>query len=83
MRYTVVLVPEEGDTGRYVAYVPAIPGCVTYGNSIEHALEMAKDAAIVTIEGMIEDGDEVLAEPSGAVIASITVDVPALTTALA
>lgn len=26
MRYTVGLVPEDGETGRYVANVPAIPG---------------------------------------------------------
>ena len=39
--YTVVLVPEDGG---YVVHVPALPGCVTQGDSVEDALAMAKDA---------------------------------------
>ena len=76
MRYTVVLIPEEGDTGRYVAYVPALPGCVTFGETIADALTMAEDAARSTIEGMIEDGDDIHVEPLGAIVAVIEVTVP-------
>jgi predicted RNase H-like HicB family nuclease len=39
--YTVVLIP-EGDG--YVAHVPALPGCITQGNSVDDALTMAEDA---------------------------------------
>ena len=39
--YTVVLIP-EGDS--YVVHVPALPSCVTQGNSVEDALAMAEDA---------------------------------------
>jgi antitoxin HicB len=42
MRYSVVLLPEED--GRFTVTVPALPGCVTYGNSVEHALERVRDA---------------------------------------
>lgn len=76
MRYTVVLIPEEGDTGRYVAYVPALPGCVTFGATIADALAMAEDAARSTIEGMSEDGDDIPIEPLGAIVATIKVTVP-------
>ena len=76
MRYTVVLIPEEGETGRYVAYVPALPGCVTFGATIEDALAMAEDAARSTIEGMLEDGDDIPIEPLGAIVATIKVNVP-------
>jgi predicted RNase H-like HicB family nuclease len=76
MRYTVVLIPEEGDTGRYVAYVPALPGCVTFGSTIADALVMAEDAARSTIEGLIEDGDDIPIEPLGAIVAAIKVTVP-------
>ena len=30
--------------GGFTALVPALPGCVTYGRTIEEAKEMAKDA---------------------------------------
>jgi predicted RNase H-like HicB family nuclease len=77
MRYTVVLIPEEGETGRYVAYVPAIPGCVTYGDSIDDALAMAEDAAATMLASIVDHDEFVPTEPTGAVIASIGVRVPA------
>jgi predicted RNase H-like HicB family nuclease len=39
--YTVVLT-HDGDS--YSVHVPALPGCVTWGTSVEHALEMAEEA---------------------------------------
>ena len=30
--------------GGYTALVPALPGCVTYGRTVDEAREMAKDA---------------------------------------
>jgi len=30
--------------GTYTVIVPALPGCLTFGDTIEEALEMAKDA---------------------------------------
>jgi antitoxin HicB len=30
--------------GAYTVTVPALPGCITYGENIDHALEMAKEA---------------------------------------
>ena len=44
MRYTVVAIPDESGTG-YIAYVPAIPDCVTEGDDLPEALDMARDAA--------------------------------------
>ena len=32
MRYTVVLVP-NADSDRYVAYVPVLSGCTTFGDT--------------------------------------------------
>jgi predicted RNase H-like HicB family nuclease len=46
--YTVVLTREGDD---YVVHVPALPGCVTYGNSVEHALEMADEAIGLWLHG--------------------------------
>jgi antitoxin HicB len=40
--------------GGYTVLVPALPGCVTYGETVEEALSMAKEA----IEGYISVLDE-------------------------
>ena len=52
---TVIFEPIEA--GGYVVVVPALPGIVTYGESLENAREMAKDAIKCHIEGLIEDGE--------------------------
>ena len=41
-RYNIMLRPEP--EGGYTALVPALPGCVTYGRTLEEAREMAQDA---------------------------------------
>jgi antitoxin HicB len=46
--YSVVFRPER--EGGFTAIVPALPGCVTYGRTLEEAKEMVKDA----IGGYIE-----------------------------
>ena len=74
MRYTVVLIPGE-KPGRYVAHVPAIPGCVTQGESFEDALAMAEDAAAAMLADMAEHGEDVPIENPGAVVASVEVTV--------
>lgn len=46
--YRVLLQSEP--EGGYTVMVPALPGCVTFGNNVDHALEMAREA----IGGYIE-----------------------------
>ncbi len=41
-RYNIMLRPEP--EGGYTALVPALPGCVTYGRTVDEAKEMARDA---------------------------------------
>jgi antitoxin HicB len=41
-RYNVILRPEP--EGGFTAVVPALPGCVTYGRTLQEARQMAKDA---------------------------------------
>ncbi len=42
--YTVLFDPAE--EGGYVVTVPALPGLVTQGDTLEEAREMAKDAIV-------------------------------------
>jgi predicted RNase H-like HicB family nuclease len=41
-RYNIMLRPEP--EGGYTALAPALPGCVTYGRTLDEAREMAKNA---------------------------------------
>ncbi len=74
MRYTVLLLPET-DPELYVAYVPVL-GVVTQGRTREDALVAAREAATLALQDLIEDGDEVYAEPPGAVVETIEVPGP-------
>jgi len=47
--------PEEG----YTVIVPSLPGCVTYGDTVEEAMDMAKEAIDLYIESLRAHGEEV------------------------
>jgi len=74
MRYTVVIIPDE-DVGGFTAFVPAIPGCVTQGETLAEALAGAQDAANALLTDYAEAGEEVPTEPPGTVVAMIEADV--------
>ena len=42
LRYTIIL--KEEPEGGYTVIVPSLPGCVTYGKTVEEAKKMAADA---------------------------------------
>jgi predicted RNase H-like HicB family nuclease len=56
--YTIILEPDP-DEGGYTVTVPALPGCVTQGETIEEAIVMAKDAIRLFIETLIAEGQPV------------------------
>lgn len=56
-RYTVVFEPAE--EGGFVVTVPALPGLVTEGDSLEEAREMAKDAIRGYLESLRKHGEEI------------------------
>ena len=45
--------------GNYTVSVPALPGCVTFGETPEHAIEMAKEAIDLYIEELKDRGEEI------------------------
>ncbi|MEO8711666.1 MAG: type II toxin-antitoxin system HicB family antitoxin [Parafilimonas sp.] len=45
--------------GGYTVIVPALPGCITYGDNIDHAIEMAKEAVELYLESLSEHGEEI------------------------
>jgi predicted RNase H-like HicB family nuclease len=60
MRYTVVLEPE--DDGGYVASVPALPGCVSQGDTRAEALKNIQEAIALYVEDCRDAGDPVPTE---------------------
>jgi antitoxin HicB len=72
-RFTVVLTPEPGDSA-YNVSVPALPGCFTWGATVEEALEQARDAITVFLAG--EEESALFADVNGdAIIATVSVQV--------
>lgn len=47
----------------YGVSFPDFPGCITAGSTLEEAMDMAREALALHIEGMQEDGDSI-PEPS-------------------
>jgi predicted RNase H-like HicB family nuclease len=56
-----ILLREEPEGG-YTVIVPSLPGCVTYGDTVEQAIEMAKEAIGLYIESLKEHGEEIPTE---------------------
>ncbi len=48
--------------GGYTVIVPSLPGCVTYGETIEQAIDMAKEAIELYIESLKEHNEEIPTE---------------------
>jgi len=55
--YRIVLKREP--EGTYTAFVPSLPGCVTWGETVEHALVMAKEAIEGYIAVLEEEGESI------------------------
>jgi predicted RNase H-like HicB family nuclease len=54
MKYTVII--EKGQESGYVAYTPALKGCVSQGKTKVEALKNIQEAMEAYIEALIEDG---------------------------
>ena len=60
MKFNVVI--EEADEGGYNITVPALDGCFTQGDSMDEALDNAKEAIICYLEGL-EKLNEIKTKP--------------------
>lgn len=61
--------------GGYTVIVPSLPGCVTFGETVDEAIAMAREAVELYIEGMLAKGEEVPTE-EGLLEYTLTVEVP-------
>ncbi len=70
-QYTAVF--EPAPEGGFVVTVPALPGLVTEGDTIEEARAMVKDAIHGYLESLIKHGEEIPIEPGPARIERVAV----------
>ncbi len=59
-RYKILL--REEPEGGYTVTVPVLPGCVTYGKTLDDAIRMAREAVELYIETLAEKGEEIPTE---------------------
>jgi predicted RNase H-like HicB family nuclease len=58
MQYTYKIMLHKEPEGGYTVSVPALPGCITYGEDIDEAMAMAKEADLY-IEELESRGEEI------------------------
>ena len=68
-----VLLNEEPEGG-FTVTVPALPGCVTYGENVDEALAMAKEAIEGYIAVLKDKGDPI---PDDSKFSEYSITVPA------
>jgi len=70
-RYTAVFEPAV--EGGYVVSVPALPGLVTEGDTIEEARAMVKDAIRGYLESLVKHGEDIPIESGAANVERVEV----------
>jgi len=73
-RYTLLLIPDT-EEGGYTVRVPALPGCITEGDTLEEAIANAREAIAGWIESAEKHGEPVPEETAPPQV--ITIDVAA------
>jgi antitoxin HicB len=76
-QYTV-LIAFDPETNVYTVKVPALPGCGTEGDSVEEALEMARDAIAGNLLVRAEQGWEIPVKEPRFIVATVEVPLPIL-----
>ena len=69
MKYTVVFLAQP--KGGHTAVVPAVPGCVSEGDSVEEPTKMALDAAALLLDSAREHGENVTNESTEATLVGV------------
>jgi predicted RNase H-like HicB family nuclease len=55
MMYEFDVVIIEDETGGYIAFVPALPGCHTQGDSLNELMDNVKEAVELYLETLTEE----------------------------
>ncbi len=58
--YTFNIVFRSEPEGGYTAFVPSLPGCISYGKTLPEAKEMIKESMDLYIETVNESEDSII-----------------------
>jgi len=73
-KYTIILEPDT-EGGGYTVTVPALPGCITQGETVQQCIERAQEAIAGYVESLAMAGEPVPEETERPQM--ITIDVAA------
>ncbi len=59
LNYRILLKREPEPDSGYTVTVPSLPGCITYGDDIDQAIDMAKEAIELYLESLIAHGESI------------------------
>ena len=76
LKYTAVFEPAK--EGGYVVTVPALPGCITEGDTFEKALAMVKDAIELYLSVLKAEGQKVPTETKDVIVTKVSVPVASI-----
>lgn len=76
LKYTAVFEPAQ--EGGYVVTVPALPGCITEGDTFEEAVEMIRDAIGGYLAVLKDEGQQVPKEIDDVIVTKVSVSIPAV-----
>ena len=57
-----ILLREEPEGG-YTVTVPTLPGCITFGDTVQDAIEMAREAIELYLESLVAHGEVIRFSP--------------------
>jgi predicted RNase H-like HicB family nuclease len=72
-QYTAVFEPAQ--EGGYIVTVPALPGLVTEGDTLEEARAMVKDAIRGYLESLMKHGEEIPLDAGSASLERVAVTI--------
>ena len=75
LQYTIIL--QASEEGGYIAFAPALPGCMTQGETLDEAKENITDAIGAYLEVLREDGDKIPRETKTPLSFKVNIPLPA------
>lgn len=74
LKYTAIF--EAAPEGGYVVTVPALPGCMTQGDTFEEATENIREVIELCLSVLKEDGDDIPEESEERIVATVRAPMP-------
>lgn len=79
-KFSVIFKPEKEDPNVYTANVPALPGCISFGESLTEARYNIREALELYLSTLLEDGENIPKDkkikiPKNAIKEDITVGI--------